>query len=393
MTPDEQLAPVADLAETNGQPERMTPADAVASVILHGGLVAAEVRVAFATFTAGERHRTIIGLTDGGYEAAARVLASPSAGGGPIDAADLLAEAADDQDFDWLVPGLIERGDRIIVTGEEGGGKSTFLRVVGLRLACGLHPFGDRQLDPLRVLLVDVENTRRQTRRALRRLWPAAREHYRSGHYLVVLRPDGVDLASRADRAALADVVETTRPDLIVVGPLYKLTGGDPVKEEPARVASDALAALRDIGGAALLIEAHTPHAGDRAERPKRPYGASLWLRWPEFGLHLAADGTVTHWRGPRDERQWPHKLRRGGPWLWELDPDPGVRARDAVLALLESSAVPLVGHAIVTAVGGRQGEVRKALADLVTDPASGVRSRPKAGKGGGLVYWLEATP
>lgn len=37
------------------------------------------------------------------------------------DARDFLAEQ--DEAEDWLIPGLIERGDRLIVTGEEGRGK------------------------------------------------------------------------------------------------------------------------------------------------------------------------------------------------------------------------------------------------------------------------------
>jgi hypothetical protein len=42
-------------------------------------------------------------------------------------------------------------------------------------------------------------------------------------------------------------------------------------------------------------------------------------MRWPEFGLHLAEDGTLTHWRGMRDgdTRDIPTSLHRGGPWPW----------------------------------------------------------------------------
>jgi hypothetical protein len=42
-------------------------------------------------------------------------------------------------------------------------------------------------------------------------------------------------------------------------------------------------------------------------------------MRWPEFGYALAPDPTaptpeydVKQWRGPRDMREWPARLRRG---------------------------------------------------------------------------------
>ncbi|MGH9175611.1 MAG: hypothetical protein ACRD1H_14695, partial [Vicinamibacterales bacterium] len=41
------------------------------------------------------------------------------------------------------------------------------------------------------------------------------------------------------------------------------------------------------------------------------------WLRWPEFGIWLSAEGDIEHWRGMRDERAWPTILQRGGEWPW----------------------------------------------------------------------------
>jgi hypothetical protein len=62
-------------------------------------------------------------------------------------------------------------------------------------------------------------------------------------------------------------------------------------------------------------MEAHSPLGVNGGKRPERPYGASLWLRWPEFGLYLSPEGYLRHWRGDRDERQWPAAMKRGGEW------------------------------------------------------------------------------
>jgi replicative DNA helicase len=68
--------------------------------------------------------------------------------------------------------------------------------------------------------------------------------------------------------------------------------------------------------------------------RSLRPAGSSLLLRWPEFGLGLKPasnrklggriqDLEMIHWRGDRDDRNWPHYLTMGDPhdwpWQWSL--------------------------------------------------------------------------
>ena len=47
----------------------------------------------------------------------------------------------DDPPFDWVVPGLLERGDRLILTGAEGLGKSVLMRQLAVCAAAGVHPF------------------------------------------------------------------------------------------------------------------------------------------------------------------------------------------------------------------------------------------------------------
>ena len=42
-----------------------------------------------------------------------------------------------------------------------------------------------------------------------------------------------------------------------------------------------------------------------------RPYGASIWMRWPEFGLHITDTGQLKHWRGDRDEARLARHLTR----------------------------------------------------------------------------------
>lgn len=224
-----------------------------------------------------------------------------------------------DPPYDWIIPGYLERTDRLIVTGEEGHGKSTLLRQIALRAASGQLPFGDGTCDPARVWFCDLENPERLARRKWAEL-RAAGTSYVAGNLRVVHRPEGLNLLARSDVEWFFERVAANRPDLVVTGPLYKLADGDPVKEETARAVARCFDQLRSTFGVALLLEAHVPYAdGPRSRRPIRPYGASLWSRWPELGLFLAKDGKLERWRPERDARDWPQALERSEPWPWAV--------------------------------------------------------------------------
>ena len=239
---------------------------------------------------------------------------------------DLLAEHLD---FDWAIPGLMERGDRLVLSGVEGLGKSTLTRAIAASAAAGLHPFTHAGIEPLRVLHVDLENGARLSQRRYRDLERAAAGMGRSfsGRLHVELRPSGLDVSRQADARWLLRRVERIQPDLLVIGPVYRLSDSDPNEEKSAREVTQVLDRCRAVNGCALIAETHSPHGSNVGIRPVRPIGSSLWLRWPEFGYGIrpadAPDAKERRlvdfipWRGPRDERTWPEQLEAGKPWPW----------------------------------------------------------------------------
>jgi hypothetical protein len=229
--------------------------------------------------------------------------------------------AGPDDDYEWVIDGLLERRDRMLVTATGGVGKSTLLRQIALATAAGIDPFTREPLSggPKRVLLLDLENSARQVRRKLRGPLGRAGE-FDPDRLRIAAHPKVVDITTGAGWRWLAGQATLARPDLIVGGPVYRMYhGGDASKDMGGRDRAVEVAAaldrLRDRHGCALVLEAHPP----KGSLSLSPHGSAVWEWWPEFGVGLApSEGDVNfvelrHWRFPRDDREFPQCLARGG--------------------------------------------------------------------------------
>lgn len=237
-----------------------------------------------------------------------------------------LADVLDgDDDYDWLIPGLLERRDRLILTGTEGAGKSTFVRQLAILSAAGVHPILFGPMNPMKCLVVDAENTEQQWRRATRSVADkAARVGSVDPRMSVRLAcSPRIDLTKDADLGQVHRLMDEHNPDVLFIGPLYRLTPRAINSDDDAAPLLAALDTLRDRG-VALVMEAHAGHAvGAGGDREMRPRGSAALMGWPEFGLGIRQaktnDGTfdLVRWRGDRDARDWPRFMRRGGLWPW----------------------------------------------------------------------------
>lgn len=254
-----------------------------------------------------------IAIRDGGAAATEDITA--------VTARELLEQQDDEPD--WLIPGLLERRDRLILTGEEGLGKSHMLRQIAVHIAAGLDPFHDKgKLSPGRALIVDCENTWSQVRRKLR---PAVEFAAMRGDdpsdRLVVDCTNRMDITRDRDLARIHQLLDAYQPDVVVIGPLYRLVPRALQTDDDTAPVLAALDTIRDRG-AALLMEAHAGHAlKGGSTRDMRPRGSSSLMGWPEFGFGLRAisEGIadVVPWRGQREERDWPQRVRRSHGFRW----------------------------------------------------------------------------
>lgn len=234
-----------------------------------------------------------------------------------------------DDTYDWLIPLLLERGDRFVYTGGEGDGKSTLIAQFGVQSAAGIHPTTGEPMKAIRVMMVDLENGTRHVRREIGKMAGLLTDEQlqaaRSNLYIRSL-PEGFDLSTDVDQGRLEAWCEEVDPDLLLIGPRYKMLGNEDDKVE-AKETQRFLDRIRVRYGCIIGSESHSPHASNEdGSRVTREYGTSKWLRWPEFGMHLRRDGAVSHYRGPRDpDRPWPSQWDRneeewaegtGWPWL-----------------------------------------------------------------------------
>jgi replicative DNA helicase len=123
-------------------------------------------------------------------------------------------------------------------------------------------------------------------------------------------------------------LIDKHEPDLMLIGPLYRLIPRAINSDDDAAPLLAALDTIRDRG-IAMLIEAHAGHAANpKGERDMRPRGSAALMGWPEFGYGLRLNRKnplhvdMVRWRGDRDARGWPAKLGRsnvegGQRWPW----------------------------------------------------------------------------
>lgn len=242
----------------------------------------------------------------------------------------------------WVIDGLLERGDRLMWTGWEGLGKTTVVRQVAMCAAAGIQPFSPSEhIPPQSVLFIDCENRINRSRRQFRELIGKC-QRYRPvprGQFRVVHRPDGINLLSSEGAAFVLERVTAYKPDLIVIGPLYKLHLTDANEETAAHAIIRVLELAVEVCDSGLIVEAHSPHGEPRTLRPR---GSSVFMAWPDSGLGIAfkdppaqrrgqpqrdPDPTrvgVHTWRGSREDYRWPRELIWGAvselPWVVPMD-------------------------------------------------------------------------
>lgn len=240
---------------------------------------------------------------------------------------DELQATVTDLEDDVIIPGMLNREWRTIIVAPEGMGKSTILRAISITSSQGLHPFSHRDIKPIRVLIVDLENPKEailETGMELMKYVKMWSKDYDPSRLRIFRRPAGIDLRRAKDRADLRREIGFHKPDLVCIGPvikMYQKKGGESY-EDSADAAMAELDQLRTRYGFALLLEHHAAK-GSKGERDMTPFGSQRWMSWPDAGKGLYPnkdDPTrmrVDTFRGDRLRGiAWPDEIIRDKQWL-----------------------------------------------------------------------------
>lgn len=229
----------------------------------------------------------------------------------------------------WLIPHVLRERWRVILVAAEGVGKGSLMRYMGLCAAAGRDWVNyDRIILPRKVLYVDLENPAdaivHQVKISNTKIDLALES---DGFYDIWHREQGLNLRDRRDKALFEQVLQQTRPDIVFIGPLYKMFR-KAKSEDYESVAIEVVQALDDLRiryNFAVMIEHHAPKGdSSRGHRDLIPFGSATWMRWPDFGITLEIEGNplpnethlmleVGRFRRDRLPADWPTQLERGG--------------------------------------------------------------------------------
>ena len=215
----------------------------------------------------------------------------------------------------WIIDDVLRAGDRMIVTGETGAGKSLLLEQVAVNVAAGIHPFTGERIDGRYVLIVDPENPKDEVLDRLSTLTGLSGDAWSTEFPSLWIRTaDELDLSTcegqeRLERWCWNPWGEEI--DLLILGPLYRIVRGDLNEKSVADRILDCLNRIRN-NGTAVILEAHSIKEGGAGP----PTGTASWMQWPEVGIGITKTGKISPWRPPRRSGIiLPARLERDERW------------------------------------------------------------------------------
>lgn len=235
--------------------------------------------------------------------------------------------------YEFIIPGVLARSERLLMVGIEGHGKSMWCRQIAACVASGVHPFRVEPMEPRRVLYIDAENHPGQCLGDWKTLHRITSHHGdpQPGMMTILEEWDSqIDLTNVKGQTWLKERVHAYRPDLLVLGPLKNLCRKNLTDHETVNDLRETINKVRSISGAAVIMEHHAPlRMGGDKQRELRPYGSGLFLGWPDFGYALQPTDKQGEyeWRMFRGDRvrgrEWPEGFRWGRPGSMQFPWEP----------------------------------------------------------------------
>jgi replicative DNA helicase len=229
---------------------------------------------------------------------------------------------------DWIVPHFVGLGERWLILGVPGSGKSVLARQMAMSVASGIHPlFPTRTIPAHRTLFIDLENPEDILRKEYRRQADGMgmlRRSVSNDQAWLWYQPGGIDLANSEDYRSFRAVIDKVQPALVCFSPVYKAHSANGEWDVLAGTVTSAIESVRARMPVTFWMEHHASKAGTSADGLD-PYGSGRWTRWPDFVVALLADEPEPPFSSlrfkvqkARDfDRDFPTDIKQNGSWSW----------------------------------------------------------------------------
>jgi hypothetical protein len=198
-------------------------------------------------------------------------------------AAEEIEAAGNDPPPDWILEGLFEAGDKVLLIAPSKTGKTWAALAVAEHLAAGRDFWGFHVARPLRVLYVNLEVTDRWMRRRLRGSLAVAGIEAGAGLRFMHARGKGQAVRDAIEQNPAAFALF----DLVILDPFYKLARADE-DENSARDIKGILDAVDKLAaaGPAVLTVKHDGK-GDVGSKRKTDRGAGSYAAAADYDAAL----------------------------------------------------------------------------------------------------------
>lgn len=196
------------------------------------------------------------------------------------------AFAAEWDDEEWLVEGLLGQAGKALFTAPAKAGKTTTMGSLVYALTRGEHFLGQFPIEkPLSVTIIDTEMTPRKHVEWLR---SAGVDPERVSAFYLRGKAHSVDLRTEASQVRWAKVLRNIGTDVLIIDPLSPILAGLGLDENTAGdvqaylAGVDAVITQAELAGA--IVVHHHGHSGERGR------GSSAFLGWPDAIWTLVKD-------------------------------------------------------------------------------------------------------
>ena len=306
----------------------------------------------------------------------------------------------------WVMGPFVVRGERTIIAGPTGHGKSLFSLALARAIASGRGMLRYTQVTQGPVLVVDAEMGERSVRKRIDEL---GLQEESDIHYWCL--PDGILFDRDEELALLEEAVTRIKPVAVIADPLFKMHSGDPSDNQHAVEVMRGLDRLRVEHDFALVIVAHMRKAMQTAKGQKPDLalddimGAGSWLFGAEIIMAVQRAGGRSTWL-----HTWKHRdgafTADGEPWEWgegmksmvtftpegvwqwadsvvveKEEFEGGMSVPDAIIEVLKAESGTWMNSTDITAKTGRHSKrIANALSRLLKDHPDQPIERRKVG-------------